>query len=104
VSVYEFDTFKNSSFAETVVYTPSGGAATSISAVVFRRSPKPAGSSKSDILVILYPITIQIDRTDIATVTVNEDTVTTNDINGVEKVFRVRAVISSDPGCWKLGL
>ena len=103
MSVYDFEAFKNSSFAETITYTPSGSAAVSISAVVLRHGAQklnnPGGISNQ-----FYPIVIEIDRTDIATVTLQKDKVTCNDANGESKDFRVSKILYSDAGCFKLGL
>jgi hypothetical protein len=103
VSVYDFTAFKNSAFAESITYTATGQAAKVIKAVVFR---KQAGtiSAKSDVPIVYYPIVVEIDRTDITTVTENEDSIVCNDVAGSLKTFRVKKIIYSDAGCFKLGL
>lgn len=103
MSVYDFSIFKNSAFSETIIYTHAA-VTKSISAVVFRRPAKSFSGTKSDIPINIHPIIVEIDAEDIAEVTVNEDTIVCNDVNGEEKTFRVRAIITNDPGCWKLGL
>ena len=61
MSVYNFSSFKNSAFSEEIVYTPSGGAAVTIRAVVFRQGAK-AINAKSDFSIQHHPIVIEIDR------------------------------------------
>jgi hypothetical protein len=103
MSVYDFTIFKNSAFAETIVYTPSGGSPVSIKAVVFRH-----GAQKIDVRGGIptqhYPVIVEIDRNDIASVMPQEDKITCLDICGVSKEFRVSKVLYSDVGCFKLGL
>jgi hypothetical protein len=101
--VYDFTTFKNSAFSEEIVYTPSGGMATTIRAVVFRQGAKGI-NAKADFNIQHFPIIVEIDRTDIATITEMKDTVRCADINGTVKDFAVRKLIYSDSGCFKIGL
>jgi hypothetical protein len=103
MSVYDFSTYKNSAFAESVIYTHAGIPKT-IKAVVFRTSIRQATGSKSDIPINFYRMIAQIDSADIAEILTNEDSITCLDIDGATKTFRVRAIISSDPGSFKLGL
>ena len=103
MSVYDFSPFKNSPLSEPITYTSVGQAAKTIDAVVFRNQSKTV-SGKSDVPVIYFPIVVEVDRTDIALVTENEDIITCPDITGESKSFRVRKIIYSDPGCFKLGL
>lgn len=104
MSIYDFATFKNSSFGETISYTPSGGVAANISAVVFRKGEQKITGKMGDQTAMYYPVVIEVDREDIDSVTVNEDIVSCDDVNGEAKSFRVRAILSSDAGCFKLGL
>jgi hypothetical protein len=103
MSIYDFAAFKNSPFGESITYTSVGQTAKVINAVVFRNQSKKS-DGKSDVPIVYYPIVVEIDRTDITTVTENEDSIVCNDIAGELKTFRVRKVIYSDAGCFKLGL
>lgn len=103
MSVYDFAVFKNSAFSELITYTPSGGAAVQIRAVVFRKQPGTS-NAKADQPIVMYPLVIEIDRNDISSVKEQEDAVSCADMNGVVKSFRVKKVMYSDAGCFKLGL
>lgn len=103
MSVYDFKTFKNSPFGESISYTPSGDVSKTINAVVFRQGPKQISAQRGG-EVQYYPLTIEIDRSDIATVTENEDKITCPDVNGASKTYRVSKILASDEGCFKLGL
>ena len=101
--IVDFAAFKNSSFAETVIYTHSS-IPLSISAVIFRnKSLKGVTGGKSDNPLQFYPMVAEVDRTDIAAVTENEDKITCVDEYGVSRSYRVQKILSSDPGCFKLG-
>jgi hypothetical protein len=98
-------------FAEDVTYTPNGGTAKAVRAVVFRKGMKTrtqrndaaAGSQQN-----LYDVTVAISRdpTDgIETVTLKSDTISLqNNIGDAVSVFRVTGIMSQDSGCWYLGL
>lgn len=103
MSVYDFGVFKTSAFSEEIVYTPSGGAAVTIRAVVFRQGAKSI-NAKADFSIQHHPIVIELDREDVATITEMKDTVQCADIAGTVKTFAVRKVIYSDAGCFKIGL
>jgi hypothetical protein len=103
VSVYDFTDFKNSDFGESISYTPSGGAAATIKACVFRRGSDKA-SPPGGIPTQVYPLVIEIDPVDVPIVTVQKDAVTCTDFNGTSRTFRVAKILYSDPGCFKLGL
>ena len=103
MSVYDFTSFKNSSFGETISYTPSGGTATSFKAVVFRRGAEKL-NIQNGIPSQHYPIVVELDTADVASVKVQEDKITCTDLNGVSKEFRVSKIMYSDAGCFKLGL
>lgn len=105
MSLYDFATFKNSSFGESVVYTPSGGSPATIKAVVFRREPRPLTSPvRSDIQVQVFNYRVMVDRNDVATVTENADKVEMKDMTGTTKTFRVQKILASDEGCYTLGV
>ena len=103
MSVYDFTSFKNSSFGETISYTPSGGTAKSFRAVVFRRGAEKL-SIQNGIPSQHYPVVVELDTADIASVKVQEDIITCADLNGTSKQFRVSKIMYSDAGCFKLGL
>lgn len=103
MGIYDFSSFKNSSLAETVSYTPSGGSAKPIKAVVFRQGSKQVGGARGA-EIQYYPVVVEIDRVDVPIVVENEDKIVCLDANGTSKSFRVSKILSSDPGCFKLGL
>lgn len=104
MSIYNFSRFKNSKFGETITYTSSGASPFEISAVVFRNSGLKKISGGRSTEIQQYPVTVELDTADIATVTVNEDKISCRDINGQLKTYRVSRIIYSDAGCFKLGL
>lgn len=101
-SVYDFDPFANSPFAETVNYT-TGITAKDIKVVVFRNEISKI-QNKTDVPVPFYKYHMYINRKDIPQIIVGEDRIVMLDNDGVSKTFRVQAIISSDPGCFKVGV
>jgi len=100
--------FLDSGFEEDIVYTPSGGSAATISAIVDRGPPIQAGRARG---VDSNPnrrheVTIYVSTTDVPTVTPNEDTVQVKARVGdsMTRTMTVRSVISSDAGCQQLAL
>jgi hypothetical protein len=104
MNVYDFQVYADSCFAEDVTYTPSGGVGVIIKAVVFRNAPAKVVAPKSDVPVQAYKYVVMINRTDITQVVVGQDKIQMPDVDGTTKVFRVQAIIASDPGCFKLGV
>jgi len=109
------DVFLNSGFQETITYTPSGGTAKSISAIVYREGTtqtvpsRRTGAGENKTITRRYDIQIHIstDATDgIQSVTVMKDTVAlkrkVNDSSN--ETFLVRGIIEEDTGAYWLGL
>jgi hypothetical protein len=103
------DVFLTSGFEENVIYTPSGGSAATIAAIVQRdrpaeernNAPGSVGGSERR-----YPIEITVSATDVATVTPHNDVVQIYAKVGdaTRKSYRVASIISQDDGAWQLGL
>jgi len=102
--------FLASGFEEDIVYTPSGGSAKTISAIVYRqgineslqRQRVQTATRKYDI-----EIDISTDSTNgIETVTINTDTVILKPKIGDDstKTFTVAGTIQNDEGAFRLGL
>ena len=102
-NVYDFEKFSSSCFAEEIIYTPSNGSPITINAVVFRVD-KSEIKAKSDVPILHYKYIVHINRTDVAQVTENEDTITMLDNNGETRTFRVQSILDSDPGRFKVGV
>jgi hypothetical protein len=103
--------FLASGFQEDVIYTPSGGAAKTIKAVVLRGNAvetqqRAGGSTPLANRVYDLQILISTDATTgIAQVTPREDKVSVAQRLGeAAKVFLVQGVVVSDEGAWRLGL
>jgi hypothetical protein len=103
MSIYDFSPFKNSSFAETISYTPSGGTAVSIKAVVFRHGSQKL-AIQGGISPEYFPVIIEVDSADVPLVTTKEDVVLCKDARGETKSLRVSKILYADAGCFKLGL
>lgn len=103
------NTVDDAMFGESMTYTPTGGAATAVIGFIYRRrlrSRQQRNDGAAGSSVIEYAIEIAISKADIATVTVNADTVQVyqNIGDAAKKTYRVAAVISQDPAVWHLGL
>jgi len=102
--------FLTSGFQETVSYTPSGGTAKSISAIVNRgggnEGPQPPARGGSPERRFDMEIIISTDETNgVATVKPREDKVSVATTpGGSAQTYLVVAVIRSDVGAWHLGL
>ena len=108
------DYFLDVGFQEDVIYTPSGGSAKTISAIVYRdgltstnTSRRVGGDTQSKMRNYAISIHIATDATEgIETITVNEDFVALkrrfNDAANSD--FRVSGIIEDDEGAWLLGL
>ena len=108
------DIFLDAGFQEDVIYTPEGGSAKTISAIIYRdgltstnTSRRVGGDSQSKMRNYAISIHIATDATEgIETITVNEDFVALkrrfNDAANSD--FRVSGIIEDDEGAWLLGL
>jgi hypothetical protein len=106
------DIFLESGFEESISYTPSGGSAKTIDAVVHRQGASqitasgPGGRMST---IRKYEIEIWISThatTGIASITPIEDKVALKRRleDATDTTFQVAGVIDSDAGCWHLGL
>jgi hypothetical protein len=89
-------------FAETVTYTPKGGSAQSISAIIERErrgATGPLGQAR-----IVWKITVWISAADVAMVTPGGDTISLAEMRGdsTNKTFTVKDVIDQRGGAWRL--
>lgn len=109
------DQILTSGFQESIIYTPSGGVAKTINAIIYRDGTtqtvpsRRTGASENKTISRRYDIEIRIstDATDgIQTVTIMEDKVAlkrrTNDTSNTS--FIVRGIIQEDIGAYWLGL
>ena len=109
------DVFLTSGFQESIIYTPSGGSAKTINAMIYRDGTtqtvpsRRTGAGENKTISRRYDIEIHIstDATSgIQTVTINEDTVKlkrrTNDTSNT--TFLVRGIVQEDVGAYWLGL
>jgi len=96
-------------FSETVSYTATGAAAKSIKAVVYRKGYLSYRQSKTfNNTSMKYNLEMKISRnaTDgIAAITEKSDSVSLpEEIGGTASTWRILGIISSDGGCWHLGI
>jgi len=108
------DIFLDSGSQEDIIYTPSGGTAKTIKAVINRdglnstnTSRRTGGETQSKNRYYAISIIIATDATEgINTVTVKEDKVQLKKrFNDSENTtFRVSGIIMDDEGAWELGL
>ena len=109
-----YNIFLDVGFEEDVIYTPSGGSAKTISAIIYRdgltstnTSRRVGGETQSKMRNYAISISISTDATEgIETITVNEDFVAlkrrVND--AANSNFRVSGIMEDDEGAWLLGL
>ena len=103
------DIFLEAGFEENIAYTPSGGVATTIEAIVDRggsRQTKVRTRPGAEMDNRSFAIEIWIAVNDIASVTLDEDKVELAARIGDTATlkYRVRGVIDNDLGAWHLGL
>jgi hypothetical protein len=95
------DVFLNSSeFAEEITYTPNGGTAATVTAIVTRTRPGPAGGQEGRSQ--RASIEIVVSKTTVPTVIKGKDLVVTNDVNGTSRDWIVVDVLDSDTASWHL--
>ena len=109
-----YNVFLASGFQEDIIYTPSGGAAKTIKAIVYRDgagyttpSGRTGGESQSKSRNYNMSVHISNDSTNgIATITVREDTVKCKRRHSdtLNSTFLVSGIIQDDEGAWWLGL
>lgn len=91
-------------FGETVTYTPSGGSATSITAIVRREALQSFPEDRSS--RVEYGLNVWVSSDDVPTVVVQGDTVAIEKRRGSGETdtFKVKAILSQTGGMWKLSL
>lgn len=103
--------FLTSGFEEDISYTPSGGTAKTISAIVYRQGAKESSSNRrlSNAQSRTYDIEIDIstDATNgISDITIREDKVALKRKIGdsTNTIFLVKSIVQDDAGAKRLGL
>lgn len=98
--------FLQSGFEEEIVYTPSGGIAKTIDAVVNRDAVKEDSAGKQNLRSLNIEIEISTDATTgVAIVTAGEDTVAlAKRVGETATTMTVGGIIYSDAGAWRLRL
>ena len=94
--------FLDSEFQELISYTPDGGSATSINAIVFRDGLEQF-TTVHGLKAAQFKAVIVVSKTDITTVSTQSDKASFT-LNGATEVFRVRAILQEDQGAFYLGL
>lgn len=91
-------------FAETIAYTPKGGAAKSIKAIVERKRISPASEDTGRTLIDQVEIFIANDATyGVTSINKGGDTVSLPErIGGSNITWSVTDILSQDPGIWHL--
>jgi hypothetical protein len=94
----------NNEFAEEIVYTPKGGTAKTIKAIVDREQLFPAGEDSGRVLQNQVKISIATDTTyGIGTINLGGDTVDLPErIGGADVNWRIVDVLNQDEGLWTL--
>lgn len=89
---------------ETVTYTPDGGDATSVSAIVYREPIESRGPDGN--VRLEYALSIALSKADVATVTTGADTVALKkrSNSASDTTFRVTSIVEQSGGMWLLGL
>src|SRR5574343_292898 len=91
-------------FAESITYTPSGGAAVTVSAIVNRNPLQTRGTDNNARLE--FEIEIEVAVESVAAVILNGDTVALKKREGdtADTTFKVSHIVQQDSGMWRLGL
>ncbi len=99
------NTFLNfNEFAESVVYTPKGGTAKTIKAVVERQRLNPADETSNRVLINQVQIFIAKDATyGVGSISKDGDLCLVADQpGGIDRSYRVKDILGSDDGIWHL--
>jgi len=90
--------------AEAILYTPKGGTAKSIKAIIDRRRIIPAGEDSGRTLINQVEIVIANDSTyGVSSVNKGGDTVSLPErIGGVNVTWTVSDIVKQDEGSWQL--
>lgn len=104
MSIYDgaFTSAIRAGFGEQITYTVLGMQPKVINAVVFRKPNLRAKLNQKHINI--FPIELFISRADIPVVTEMSDVITMPDIAGAMTNYKIRHIIYSDPGVFKIGL
>lgn len=90
-------------FAEEIIYTPSGGDAKVIKAVVVREGLEPSPENVARSLKKQAELYIVNHETSgVTEIDKRDDRVTLKDINGDEREARINEILHSDEGIWHL--
>ena len=91
-------------FGETVTYTPDGGAAVSVTAIVERDAVDTVPTDRG--LMPRRIRRIRVSKTDVATVTIGGDTVAIKTMvdDASATTYRVGAILEDHGGAWLLDL
>jgi len=97
--------FLGSGFEEDIVYTPSGGAAKTISAIVDRASSEVFSPKlQARLSLQSYRVSIQVSKTDVSVVTKQEDIVTLSHHGRISDTLHVVGILYEDTASYTLGL
>jgi len=90
-------------FAEEITYTPAGGTAKLIRAVIVRKDLSPSDQNIGRSLKNQAEAYISTDPIEgIAFINRKDDRLTLNDVEGVSKEARINDVLGKDEGLWHL--
>lgn len=96
--------FNTSHFGEEIVYTPYGGSAKTIRAMVNRNPSDPMAEGGQRTMENTIEVFISTDATHgISSITLGEDKVqVADDIGGAVRKYTVQRIIAQDEGMWQL--
>ncbi len=90
-------------FAEQVIYTPSGGFAKTIKAVIVRKDLSPADENTGRSLKNQAEVFISTDSvTGVSSINRRDDRITLADVEGILREARINDVLGRDDGMWHL--
>jgi hypothetical protein len=98
------DCFLNTAeFAEVITYTPQGGAAKDINAIVVRGRLEPGSEDQGRVLQNQAEIYIANDTAEgVTSVDKKDDRITLDDVEGTIREARIIEVLHKDDGAWHL--
>lgn len=90
-------------FAEEITYTPAGGTAKLIRAVIVRKELSPSDEVNGRSLKNQVEVYISTDPLEgISFINRRDDRITLSDVEGISKEARINDILGKDEGLWHL--
>lgn len=107
MSLFDPTVFFNSPFAETATFYADSDPETEgqdITVIVNRELPKQTTFKGADFNSVSYPLTVDIRKSDIASLTMMTNKIKVKNIEYVEKTLPLQKIVYADEYIWRVAL